>query len=127
MKKFVPAVSASLAVPLIILWGGCSADHSAPRSGGNQGAGGNVGNAGNAGSAAGGFGGAILTPPGSADASIGSGGAGMQPGPMSVMIDRTTTIRASLRDVERNPEWRFVREGPMWHGHRVASARELFA
>src|SRR5882724_4357134 len=86
MKKFVPAVSASLAVPLIILWGGCSADHSAPRSGGNQGAG---GNAGNTGSAGGGFGGTILTPPGTADASIGSGGAGMQPGPMSVMIDRT--------------------------------------
>jgi hypothetical protein len=33
----------------------------------------------------------------------------------------------ALRDVARNPEWRFVREGPTWHGRRVASARELLA
>ena len=26
---------------------------------------------------------------------------------------------AALRDVERNPEWRFVEEGPMWRGRRV--------
>lgn len=25
----------------------------------------------------------------------------------------------ALRDVERNPEWRFVEEGPMWRGRRV--------
>ena len=36
-------------------------------------------------------------------------------------------VCAALRDVARNPEWRFVREGPIWHGRRVASARELFA
>jgi hypothetical protein len=35
-------------------------------------------------------------------------------------------VVAALRDVARNPEWRFVREGPLWHGRRVASARELF-
>lgn len=33
----------------------------------------------------------------------------------------------ALRDVERNPEWRFVREGPTWHGRRVASWEALFA
>jgi hypothetical protein len=33
----------------------------------------------------------------------------------------------ALRDVSRNPEWRFVREGPIWHGRRVASWAELFA
>lgn len=26
---------------------------------------------------------------------------------------------AAMRDVERNPEWRFVEEGPMWRGRRV--------
>ena len=35
-------------------------------------------------------------------------------------------VCAGLRDVARNPEWRFVREGPTWHGRRVASWRELF-
>jgi hypothetical protein len=25
-------------------------------------------------------------------------------------------VCAALRDVTRNPEWRFVREGPTWHG-----------
>ena len=25
----------------------------------------------------------------------------------------------ALRDVDRNPEWRFVEEGPMWRGRRV--------
>src|SRR5919197_190806 len=29
-------------------------------------------------------------------------------------------VRESLRDVGKNPEWRFVREGPEWHGPRVA-------
>ena len=36
-------------------------------------------------------------------------------------------ICAALRDVARNPEWRFVREGPTWRGRRVATWRELFA
>ena len=35
-------------------------------------------------------------------------------------------VRGALRDVSKNPEWRFVREGPTWHGRRVASWRELF-
>jgi len=35
-------------------------------------------------------------------------------------------VCAGLRDVQRNPEWTFVREGPTWHGRRVASWRELF-
>jgi hypothetical protein len=35
-------------------------------------------------------------------------------------------VHAALRDVSRNPEWRFVREGPMWHGRRVATWAELF-
>jgi len=36
-------------------------------------------------------------------------------------------VCAALRDVKRNPEWRFVREGPTWHGRRVASWEDLFA
>ena len=36
-------------------------------------------------------------------------------------------VCAALRDVTRNPEWRFVREGPTWHGRRVAAWEELFA
>jgi len=35
-------------------------------------------------------------------------------------------VCAALRDVRRNPEWRFVREGPSWHGRRVASWDALF-
>lgn len=35
-------------------------------------------------------------------------------------------ICANLRDVRRNPEWEFVREGPTWHGRRVATWPELF-
>jgi hypothetical protein len=33
----------------------------------------------------------------------------------------------ALRDVKRNPEWAFVREGPTWHGRRVATWAEVFA
>ena len=36
-------------------------------------------------------------------------------------------VCAALRDVKRNPEWQFVREGPTWHGRRVATWAELFA
>lgn len=36
-------------------------------------------------------------------------------------------VCAALRDVNRNPEWAFVREGPTWHGRRVATWAELFA
>jgi hypothetical protein len=35
-------------------------------------------------------------------------------------------VCAALRDVKRNPEWEFVREGPTWHGRRVATWAELF-
>jgi hypothetical protein len=35
-------------------------------------------------------------------------------------------VCAALRDVRRNPEWRFVREGPTWRGRRVASLEDLF-
>ena len=35
-------------------------------------------------------------------------------------------VCAALRDVKRNPEWEFVREGPCWHGRRVATWAELF-
>jgi hypothetical protein len=34
---------------------------------------------------------------------------------------------AALRDVARNPEWLYVREGPTWHGRRVTSWAELFS
>ena len=36
-------------------------------------------------------------------------------------------VCAALRDVSRNPEWKFVREGPTWRGRRVATWPELFA
>lgn len=29
------------------------------------------------------------------------------------------SVLASLRDVEQNPEWKFVQEGPIWRGKRV--------
>jgi hypothetical protein len=35
------------------------------------------------------------------------------------------TVCAALRDVRRNPEWAFVREGPTWHGRRVAAWEEM--
>lgn len=35
-------------------------------------------------------------------------------------------ICAALRDGKRNPEWAFVREGPTWHGRRVATWAGLF-
>jgi hypothetical protein len=36
-------------------------------------------------------------------------------------------VCASLRDVAKNPEWQFVREGPTWHGRRVATWPDLFS
>jgi len=36
-------------------------------------------------------------------------------------------VREALRDVARNPEWRFVREGPTWHGRRAPSWDALFS
>lgn len=35
-------------------------------------------------------------------------------------------VCVALRDVALNPEWTFVREGPTWHGRRVATWPELF-
>jgi hypothetical protein len=35
-------------------------------------------------------------------------------------------VCAALRDVRRNPEWKFVREGPTWHGRRVATWADMF-
>lgn len=36
-------------------------------------------------------------------------------------------ICRNLRDANRNPEWKFVREGPTWHGRRVATWDDVFA
>ena len=36
-------------------------------------------------------------------------------------------VCAALRDVKRNPEWEFVREGPCWQGRRVATWAEALA
>ena len=36
------------------------------------------------------------------------------------------TVMAGLRDVARNPEWAYVREGPEWWGRRVGRAEELW-
>jgi len=35
-------------------------------------------------------------------------------------------VMAALRDVEQNPEWAYVREGPEWWGRRVSQAVELW-
>ncbi|MGE5175120.1 MAG: hypothetical protein ACM3JJ_01990, partial [Hyphomicrobiales bacterium] len=35
-------------------------------------------------------------------------------------------VCAALRDERKNPEWRFVCEGPTWHGRRVATWSALF-
>jgi hypothetical protein len=35
-------------------------------------------------------------------------------------------VCGALRDVTRNPEWAFVREGPTWHGRRTATWAGLF-
>ena len=35
-------------------------------------------------------------------------------------------VCASLRDVQKNPEWSFVREGPTWHGRRVPTWEAMF-
>jgi hypothetical protein len=35
-------------------------------------------------------------------------------------------VCAALRDVRRNPEWRFVREGPTWRGRRMPSWSSLW-
>jgi hypothetical protein len=36
------------------------------------------------------------------------------------------TVMAGLRDVARNPEWAYVREGPEWWGRRVGRAEDLW-
>jgi hypothetical protein len=36
-------------------------------------------------------------------------------------------VCAALRDVKKNPEWEFVREGPCWQGRRVATWEESLA
>jgi len=35
-------------------------------------------------------------------------------------------VCAKLRDTRKNPEWKFVREGPTWHGLRVPTWADLF-
>jgi hypothetical protein len=35
-------------------------------------------------------------------------------------------VCAALRDLQRNPEWRFVREGPTWQGRRVPTWEAFF-
>jgi hypothetical protein len=35
-------------------------------------------------------------------------------------------VCAALRDTARNPEWQFVREGPVWHGQRARRWTDLF-
>jgi hypothetical protein len=35
-------------------------------------------------------------------------------------------VCSNLRDVSKNPEWAFVREGPLWHGRRVATWQDMF-
>lgn len=43
--------------------------------------------------------------------------------------DATTfrAVMAALRDTTRNPEWKYVREGPEWWGRRVACAADIWA
>jgi hypothetical protein len=35
-------------------------------------------------------------------------------------------VIAGLRDIDQNPEWAYVREGPEWWGRRVRRAAELW-
>jgi hypothetical protein len=42
-------------------------------------------------------------------------------------LETFDNVCSALRDIRRNPEWKFVREGPMWRGRRVASWADLFA
>jgi hypothetical protein len=35
-------------------------------------------------------------------------------------------VCSSLRDTVKNPEWRYVREGPTWHARRVEGWKDLF-
>ncbi len=35
-------------------------------------------------------------------------------------------VCANLRDTRKNPEWKFVREGPTWHGLRMPTWKDLF-
>src|SRR5262249_37552766 len=41
-------------------------------------------------------------------------------------VPRFHAVCAALRDVARNPEWRFVREGPTWRGRRMESWSALW-
>ena len=36
-------------------------------------------------------------------------------------------VMAALRDVEQNPEWAYVAEGPEWWGRRIGEAAELWS
>ena len=40
--------------------------------------------------------------------------------------DTFSAVMAALRDVEQNPEWAYVSEGPEWWGRRVATPSELW-
>ena len=40
--------------------------------------------------------------------------------------DTFSAVMAALRDVEQNPEWSYVNEGPEWWGRRVATSSELW-
>lgn len=35
-------------------------------------------------------------------------------------------VCSALRDIRKNPEWKFVREGPTWHGRRFRTWQEMF-
>ena len=35
-------------------------------------------------------------------------------------------VMAALRDVDQNPEWKYVREGPEWWGWRVRQVSDLW-
>ena len=35
-------------------------------------------------------------------------------------------VMAALRDVDQNPEWAYIREGPEWWGRRIAEPAELW-
>ena len=37
-----------------------------------------------------------------------------------------SAVMAALRDVEQNPEWAYVSEGPEWWGRRVGEPKELW-
>jgi hypothetical protein len=67
-----------------------------------------------------------VSAPGGPGGELGDQRAGRTAQQRAAAVDHHETCSA-LRGLSRTPQWAFVREGPTWHGHRVAGWDELFA